>query len=88
LAVSAFWIATVIVVLLGFPVRMFGRWLQRRARKLERHGEDDAPVNRDNPIRADASESSYTVEGFFGNLKTGIRANYKKVSHKWLQGYL
>ena len=29
-----------------------------------------------------------TVEGFFGNLKTAIRGNYKKVSHKWLQGYL
>ncbi|HTW43782.1 MAG TPA: IS1595 family transposase [Solirubrobacteraceae bacterium] len=29
-----------------------------------------------------------TVEGFFGNLKTGIRGNYKKVSHKWLQCYL
>jgi transposase-like protein len=29
-----------------------------------------------------------TVEGFFGNLKTGIRGNYKKVSQKWLQGYL
>jgi transposase-like protein len=29
-----------------------------------------------------------TIEGFFGNLKTGIRGNYKKVSHRWLQGYL
>jgi transposase len=29
-----------------------------------------------------------TVEGFFGNLNTGIRGNYKKVSHRWLQGYL
>jgi len=29
-----------------------------------------------------------TIEGFFGNLKTGIRGNYKLVSHKWLQGYL
>jgi transposase len=29
-----------------------------------------------------------TVEGFFGNLKTGIRGNYKKVSQKHLQGYL
>lgn len=29
-----------------------------------------------------------TVEGFFGNLKTGIRGNYKKVSHRHLQGYL
>jgi transposase-like protein len=29
-----------------------------------------------------------TIEGFFGNLKTGIRGNYKKISRKWLQGYL
>ncbi len=29
-----------------------------------------------------------TIEGFFGNLKTGIRGNYKLVSHRWLQGYL
>jgi transposase len=29
-----------------------------------------------------------TIEGFFGNLKTGIRGNYKAISHKWLQSYL
>lgn len=29
-----------------------------------------------------------TIEGFFGNLKTGIRGNYEKISHKWLRGYL
>jgi transposase len=29
-----------------------------------------------------------TIEGFFGNLKTGMRGAYKKVSRKWLQGYL
>jgi transposase-like protein len=29
-----------------------------------------------------------TVEGFFGNLKTGMRGAYKKVSEKWLQSYL
>jgi transposase-like protein len=29
-----------------------------------------------------------TIEGFFGNLKTGMRGTYKKVSHKWLQSYL
>jgi len=39
---NTFWIATVIVVLLGFPVRMLGRWLQRKARKLERNREDAA----------------------------------------------
>lgn len=37
-------------------------------------------------VRGDVHTNS--VEGFFGNLKTGIRGNYKKVSHKWLQGYL
>ena len=29
-----------------------------------------------------------TIEGFFGNLKTGMRGAYKKVSAKWLQSYL
>jgi hypothetical protein len=29
-----------------------------------------------------------TIEGFFGNLKTGIRGNYHSISKKWLQGYL
>jgi transposase len=29
-----------------------------------------------------------TIEGAFGNLKTGMRGAYKKVSRKWLQSYL
>lgn len=29
-----------------------------------------------------------TIEGFFGNLKTGMRGTYKKVSKKYLQSYL
>jgi transposase len=29
-----------------------------------------------------------TIEGCFGNLKTGMRGAYKKVSRKWLQSYL
>jgi transposase len=29
-----------------------------------------------------------TIEGFFGNLKTGMRGTYKFVSRKWLQSYL
>ena len=28
------------------------------------------------------------IEGFFGNLKTGMRGTYKLVSRKWLQSYL
>jgi transposase len=29
-----------------------------------------------------------TIEGFFGNLKNGIRGTYHSVSAKWLQGYV
>lgn len=29
-----------------------------------------------------------TIEGVFGNMKTGMRGAYKKVSRKWLQSYL
>jgi transposase len=34
------------------------------------------------------STRTNTVERFFGNLKSGIRGNSNKVSHRWLQGYL
>jgi transposase len=36
----------------------------------------------------DGDHHTNTVEAFFGNLKTGIRGNYKHVSRRWLQGYL
>jgi transposase-like protein len=39
-------------------------------------------------IYVDGDAHTNTVEGFFGNLKTGIRGNYKAISHRWLQGYL
>jgi len=29
-----------------------------------------------------------TVEGFFGHLKPSIKGTYRRVSHRWLQGYL
>jgi transposase-like protein/IS1 family transposase len=29
-----------------------------------------------------------TIEGWFGNVKPSIKGTYRKVSHKWLQGYL
>jgi len=34
------------------------------------------------------STHTNTVEGFFGHLKPSIRGTYRKVSHRWLQGYL
>src|SRR5207249_6380798 len=39
-------------------------------------------------IYVDGRTHTNTVEAFFGNLKTGIRGDYKKVSRRWLQGYL
>jgi transposase-like protein len=29
-----------------------------------------------------------TIEGFFGNMKTGMRGTYKHVSDRWIQSYL
>jgi hypothetical protein len=45
-------------------------------------------INHSAGIYVQGDTHTNTVEGFFGNLKTGIRGNYEKVSHKWLQGYL
>ncbi len=55
---------------------------------LQRHFIDHSRINHSAGLYVDGSTHTNTVEGFFGNLKTGIRGNYKKVSHKWLQGYL
>ena len=37
---GAFLIGTAIVVLMGFPLRKFGRWLQRKGTNLERKHND------------------------------------------------
>jgi transposase len=55
---------------------------------LNRHFIDHSRINHSAGIYVQGDTHTNTVEGFFGNLKTGIRGNYKKVSHKWLQGYL
>jgi transposase len=55
---------------------------------LKRHFIDHSRVIHSAGIYAIGDTNTNTVEGFFGNLKTGIRGNYKKVSHRWLQGYL
>ncbi|HEY1595510.1 MAG TPA: IS1595 family transposase [Thermoleophilaceae bacterium] len=36
----------------------------------------------------DGNTHTNTIEGFFGNLKTGVRGAYKKVSPRYLQSYL
>jgi transposase len=49
---------------------------------------DHSRIRHSDRIYVDGDIHTNTVEGFFGNLKTGIRGNYKKVSRRWLQGYL
>ena len=56
--------------------------------QLKNHFIDHSRVVHSAGIYVDGDTHTNTVEGFFGNLKTGIRGNYKKVSRRWLQGYL
>jgi transposase-like protein len=39
-------------------------------------------------IYVEGNVHTQTIDGFFGNMKSGIRGNYHAVSHKWLQGYV
>ena len=55
---------------------------------LERHFISHSRINHSAGIYVEGSTHTNTVEGFFGNLKPSIRGTYKKVSHRWLQGYL
>ncbi len=55
---------------------------------LDKHYAAHSRINHSAGWYVQGDTHTNTIEGFFGNLKTGIRGNYKKVSHKWLQGYL
>jgi transposase-like protein len=55
---------------------------------LDKHFIAHSRINHSAGIYVQGDTHTNTIEGFFGNLKTGIRGNYKKVSHRWLQGYL
>ena len=45
-------------------------------------------INHSAGLYVDGSTHTNTIEGFFGNLKTGMRGVYKKVSPAYLQSYL
>ncbi|HET7508682.1 MAG TPA: IS1595 family transposase [Solirubrobacterales bacterium] len=49
---------------------------------------DHAVINHSTGCYVDGNVHTNTIEGFFGNLKTGMRGAYKKVSPKHLQSYL
>lgn len=54
------------------------------ARSYARHD----TINHSDRVYVSGDVHTNTIEGFFGNLKTGIAGNYHSVSKKWLQGYL
>jgi len=49
---------------------------------------DWATINHSAGVYVEGDIHTNTIEGFFGNLKTGMRGNYKHVSDRWLQSYL
>lgn len=49
---------------------------------------DHAVINHSAGVYVEGNVHTNTIEGFFGNLKTGMRGTYKQVSRKWLQSNL
>ena len=55
---------------------------------LSREFADHQVINHSAGVYVLGNVHTNTIEGFFGNLKTGMRGAYKQVSRKWLQSYL
>lgn len=55
---------------------------------ISRHFLDHKVINHSDGIYVRGDIHTNTIEGFFGNLKTGMRGTYKKVSPRYLQSYL
>ena len=55
---------------------------------LQRHFIDHSRINHAHGEYVVGSTHTNTVEGWFGHLKPSIKGTYRKVSHRWLQGYL
>lgn len=60
----------------------------RPYRPLKREYLDHRVINHSAGRYVEGDIYTNTIEGFFGNLKTGMRGAYKKVSTRWLQSYL
>jgi transposase-like protein len=56
---------------------------QRLAGEYDHH-----TINHSAKVYVSGDVHTQTIEGFFGNMKTGIRGTYHSVSRDWLQGYL
>jgi transposase len=55
---------------------------------LRRSFLDHRVINHSAGVYVEGDVYTNTIEGFFGNLKTGMRGAYKKVSRKYLQSYV
>jgi transposase-like protein len=55
---------------------------------LRREYLSHAIINHSAGSYVDGDIHTNTIEGFFGNLKTGMRGAYKHISDRWLQSYL
>jgi len=55
---------------------------------LDRHYISHSRINHSTGIYVEGDTHTNTIEGFFGHVKPSIRGTYRKVSHRWLQGYL
>jgi transposase len=60
----------------------------RACRPLNREFLDHRVINHSLGRYVDGDRHTNTIEGFVGNLKTGMRRAYKHVSIKYLQSYL
>lgn len=60
----------------------------RPYRQLKRDFVDHKIINHSAGSYVVGDIHTNTIEGFFGNLKTGMRGAYKHVSDKWIQSYL
>jgi transposase len=49
---------------------------------------DHRIINHSIGVYVEGDVHTNTIEGCFGNMKTGMRGAYKKVSRRWLQSYL
>jgi transposase-like protein len=45
-------------------------------------------IRHEDKVYVSGDVHTQTIDGFFGNVRNGIRGNYHSVSSKWLQGYL
>ncbi len=56
--------------------------------RVERRYAGHRRIRHEDRIYVDGDVHTQTIEGFFGNMKNGIRGSYHSVSSKWLSSYL